>query len=232
MDSNKHDIEKEFKDFVYIVSHDFRAPVRHVKEFTRLMNEAIERGDEASVETYRSYITQSADKMERMLDAILLYSRINTQPTPPEMIDMDDVLSRVFDRLEVHHPRARDIIRIEKTVSFWADPSQFEDVFYYLLDNALEYNDKGAEARVSLVGEETSEGVSYIVKDNGIGIPEIALDQVFVMYRQMKPNQDGHNIGAGLALVKKIIDRHDGSVSIKSTVGEGTEVAFTVPKKA
>lgn len=232
MSSKTEDVQKEFEDFVYIVSHDLNGPIRHVREFSRMLIEAKDRGDDEAANQYAEFINRSTDKMDNMLQAILAFSRINTRPTPTEKVDVKSMVKRVLDTLEAKYPHIHDEIDIGELFDIEADPLQVQKLFYSVLDNAMKFT-AGSEPRmVKLYASHDGEVVTFTVEDNGIGINPSSYEEVFKIFRKLHAPEKYEGVGAGLTLAQKIVTRHKGEIWIHPDMDVGTAISFTLPIKS
>ena len=228
---------RELDDFAYIASHDLKEPLRGIHNYARfLIEDYAERFDEdgrAKLET----LSRLSRRMETLIDSLLHYSRLGRTDLALDEVDVQEVVEDVIDRLgislreeniEVRIPRRLPVIR--------SDRVRLGEVFANLITNAIKYNDKPqrwieiglADPPRALGGDASGEHTFY-VRDNGIGIPERHLDTVFRIFKRLHGrDQFGGGTGAGLTIVRKIVERHHGRVWIESTPGEGTTVLFTL----
>lgn len=223
-------IAREYQDFAYIVSHDLNAPLRHVKEFTRLLiGGRIENLTEEEQE-YVRFLEQSLAKLDDMQMALLTFSRLNTHAGEMREVDFNKAvaaaISELGDVINLHQP----VIEYDNLPTINAEPRQIELLFLNLVDNALKFHTSDTPKRkVSLTAMDKGENWLFEVKDNGIGIDEKFHNEVFRMFKRLKPDRYP-GIGAGLTNARKIVQRHNGDVMIKSEPGAGTSVLFSLPK--
>lgn len=226
------DIEKEFEDFVYIVSHDMAAPQRHIREFTKLLLDSFDVSLTDEQKLYRQFIEAGLTRIERMQDALLAYSRISSQGEEFKPFDGNACLARVLKRLNsliVDSHAVVDITPFSHLIS--GDEGQIENVFYHLIENALLYrSDKPPIIRLE-VEEEVGDRLSFSLLDNGMGIQNGQDAHIFTIFRRLHaPDACGGGVGAGLAIARKIIRRHGGELSYLSGNEGGSIFRFTLPK--
>ncbi|MEZ5918965.1 MAG: ATP-binding protein [Alphaproteobacteria bacterium] len=223
-------IAKEYEDFAYIVSHDLNAPLRHIKEFTRLL--VAGRKDNLTVEEqeYVEFLERSLSKLDDMQRALLTFSRLNTRPDPPCDVDcnkvVDDVLKELADIVSVHAPE----IEYGKLPVVHVDPKQLHLLFFHLIDNALKFHeDETLKRRIHISATDQEDMWLFEVRDNGIGIAEQYHDEIFRLFRRLNPDQYS-GIGAGLTIAQKIVHRFGGEMLIESEPEQGTSVFFSIEK--
>ncbi len=224
-------IKKEFADFAYVVSHDLGAPLRHIREFTRLLlgNLTPHIGNEEK--EYVKFIEHSIHKTEAMIEGLLQYSRLNTRAEPVTRIDCNRVFEETLDMLQDTLAARNARIRKESALPFIeGDPGHIPLVFYYLLDNATKFHAPATHPEVVVSVARHGDLWRFAVKDNGIGMDPSRQDHAFTIFRRLHSDDEYPGIGIGLALAKKIVEqRHGGRIWIESAHGQGTTVFFTLP---
>ena len=227
-------MNQELDDFAYIASHDLKEPLRGIHNYAEFLLE--DYGDVVPEEgrgKLRTLIRLSR-RMEALIDSLLHYSRLGRGDLALSMVDTDGLVAETLDtlalmlkeqRVEVRMPRPLPVVR--------ADRDRLGEVFANLITNAVKYNDK--ERRWIEIGTVVTPGaapgeVTFYVRDNGIGIAERHLETVFRIFKRLHGRDEfGGGTGAGMTIVRKIIERHEGRVWIESTPGEGTTVLFSLP---
>lgn len=224
-------IAREYEDFAYIVSHDLNAPLRHIKEFTRLLIGA--RGDDLNDDEreYVNFLETSLTRIDDMQTALLTFSRIDTRAGVERETDLNVTIQEVMDELKpvIQHYNAR--VEYDTLPVIKADPQQMRLLFYYLIDNAIKFHEKDSRDRFVGITSKKSDGSWLLgVQDNGIGIAENHCSEIFRLFRRLNPEKfDG--TGAGLTMARKIVHRHNGSMHVESEPGKGTIVFFTLPSQ-
>jgi signal transduction histidine kinase len=228
---------RELDDFAYIASHDLKEPLRGIHNYSRfLIEDYADRFDEegrAKLET----LTRLSRRMETLIDSLLHYSRLGRTDLAIDEVDVQEVVDDVIDRLGISLREQDTEVRILRRLPvIQSDRVRLGEVFANLITNAIKYNDKPQRwIEIGLVdtprtaGGDASAEHTFYVRDNGIGIPERHLDTVFRIFKRLHGrDQFGGGTGAGLTIVRKIVERHHGRVWIESTPGEGTTVFFTL----
>ena len=224
------DIAKDFQDFVYIISHDFGAPLRHIKQFTQLLLNEREGELSETEQSYAGYIESSIERLEAMQDALLAFSRVTTQTAPMEAIDCNALVQRAVDGLNPGLIDETTEIKISPLPTVTADAEQLRMVFYYLIDNALKFHD-GEDAKIcTITADNKGDHTLFEVSDNGIGMENKFKTDIFKIFRRLHAGDDFGGIGAGLALTKKIVTRHGGTIWVDTKPDQGTTICFTLPK--
>lgn len=229
-DSRADRLAKEFEDFAYIVSHDLNAPLRHVKEFTKLLIGGRKENLTEEEQEYVGFLEDSLQKLDDMQVALLTFSRLNTRAGPVRDVDCNQAVAGALKSLEdVVDVFSPEIICDDLPV-ITAEPKQIDLLFYHLIGNALKFHDEDATKRkVFIYATDQSDTWLFEVRDNGIGIDERYYEEVFRLFRRLNPDQY-KGVGAGLTIAYKIVQHHGGEMIIESEPGQGTSVFFSVPK--
>jgi signal transduction histidine kinase len=231
---------RDLEDFAYIAAHDLKEPLRSIHQLSEmaLEDEAEDVGPRAAERLRR--IQHVAGRMDSIINSLLEYSRVGHTGLAMAQVDLNAVVRDVVDSLRVMLDERRVQIRLPGPLpTLWCDSARVGEVFRNLIANAAKYNDKADKwieigvlaeqtARTGSNPLETAPPVLY-VKDNGIGIPDRHRDVVFRMFKRLHGrDQFGGGVGAGLAIVKAIVERHGGRIWIESSPGQGTSFYFTL----
>jgi light-regulated signal transduction histidine kinase (bacteriophytochrome) len=220
-----------FKEFTYLVSHDLGAPVRGMVEFSRLLQ--AEYGDVLNDEgkLYLSLIVDSGVKLQKQLAGLLDYSRIDSEAAPFSSIDSGKLFKDCLPRLKDKIDSAKAKIEIMNLPTLTADAEQIERLFTILLDNALTFHGNSSPSVIHISAEAKSDGVTFFIKDNGIGIAREFHQHIFKPFKRLHTDAEYPGVGMGLAIAKKIIDRHHGDIGVTSAPNAGSVFHFTLPAK-
>lgn len=218
----------DLNSFAYIAAHDLKEPLRGIATYCRFFRE--DHGDALSQEALRKLdtISELASHSSELIDALNHYSKIGRLELDKKTVPLDDVVDTVLVALDVPLRECSvEVIRSPLPVVS-CDPVLVREVFLNLVTNAIRYNDKAS--RVVEIGCSTRDGSHvFFVRDNGIGIPERHFDAIFHIFRRLHtPDIFGGGTGAGLAIVRAIVERHGGSVRVESVPNEGSTFFFTL----
>ncbi|MBI2078044.1 MAG: PAS domain S-box protein [Euryarchaeota archaeon] len=222
---------RELDSFIYTASHDLAEPLRSMANFSQFLMEDYSKQLDVQGQDYLKRIHDGAIRMRSLLDALLQVSRIRHKPLPFETVDPKRLLRDVRDSLDAMiRERGSEVIITEPLPLVYAQPQRIIEVFSNLITNGLKFNES-AKPRIEVSASEKDGFVEFRVRDNGIGIPEKYQDRVFGLFSRLHPRGKYPGTGAGLAIVRTIIEQHGGQIRIESKEGEGTSVIFTVPKE-
>ncbi|MGJ5180845.1 PAS domain-containing protein [Bradyrhizobium oligotrophicum] len=235
---------EEIKRYAHVVSHDLRAPLVNIMGFAQELqsqrDEMFEAGRLPDTDPLRqqaerdfdealSFIRAATQKMDGLISAILKVSRHGQQPLHPEPLDMEALVRKLADAIRHQTETAGAVIAIERLPRVVADPLAVGQIFGNLLDNAVKYLDPDRPGRIGITGEERGREVVFHVADNGRGIGADDQARVFELFQRAGP-RDQPGEGIGLAHVKSLLGRMQGSISLTSEPGVGTTFTVTLPR--
>ena len=222
----------ELDSFAYIASHDLKEPLRGIHNYAEMLRE--DYGDKLDDEGQARLATVSrlSHRMDELIDSLLEYSRVGAAKFSIVEVDLNGVLKDALEFLQVLIKQGGVSIRVQPLPIVRGDYIRLVEVFTNLISNAIKYNDKEAkEVEVGVMP--AGEFPIFYVRDNGIGIREKHFKQIFEIFRRLHGrNEFGGGTGAGLTILKKIIERHGGRIWLESTVGQGTTFFFTLGQGA
>lgn len=228
---------QELQDFASVAAHDLQEPLRKIQSFSdRLLSKSLaELKPEA--QDFLNRIQSSAQRMQILINDLLTYSRVTTKAQPFEVIALDNVIQQVVSALEVRIEQSQGEVIYRNLPKIEADPTQMHQLFQNLIGNALKFSMSGRTPRVlvectyfdqSPLGHE-GPACQISVKDNGIGFDEKYLDRIFTIFQRLHGRHEYEGTGIGLAICRKIVDRHTGFITAKAKSGEGANFLVTLP---
>ncbi len=219
---------ERLEQFAYAASHDLQEPLRMVSSYLSLIERRYEDALDEDGEEFLAYAVDGADRMREMIDALLKYSRVETRGDPFERVDLDDVLTGVHADLQMKIEETDADVTVEELPEVSGDPDQLRQVFQNLLDNALTYSgEEPPEVHVS--AERVGDEWQIAVADDGIGIDPEQEDRVFEVFQRLHTQSEYSGTGIGLALCRRIVERHDGRLWVDSEPGEGATFTVALP---
>jgi signal transduction histidine kinase len=224
-------VNRELESFSYSVSHDLKAPIRAIQGFSRmLVGEHAARLDE---EGHRllDVIVSNTQTMSNLIDDLLALSRLGRQELKKDSVNLTAMAGQVFERLKSQEPERNLQLVLKDLPSAHGDPSLLYQVMINLMGNAIKYTKSRKAAVIEVEGKNSDNETIYCVKDNGIGFDERYADKIFGVFQRLHRSEHYEGSGVGLAIVKRIIQRHGGRVWGEGKVDEGAVFCFALPKE-
>lgn len=225
---------KELSQFAYIASHDLQEPLRKIRNFTSLAERQLT--EEEKEKMYITKINASADRMSRLINDVLNYSKLSIKEDEFSTVDLNTTLGEVIGDFEFQIDEKQAQITYDTLPVVSGIPIQLSQLFYNLISNSLKFVTRRPEIRISyeMVSGKEAPDVSYhkiAVSDNGIGIDSKYISKIFTIFKRLHHQSEYEGTGIGLALCDKIAENHKGYIEISSTLDEGTTVAVHLPVK-
>ncbi|MCB0012178.1 MAG: PAS domain-containing protein [Anaerolineales bacterium] len=224
---------RELQDFAYVASHDLQEPLRKIQAFgSRMESVYADVLDERGLD-YLQRMQRAAQRMQQLIHDLLSYSRVSTRTNPPEPVNLTEIARDVLSDLDYTIERSHGTVHLSDLGVVEADPVQMRQLFQNLLGNALKFvhPDRQPVVKIScnLPTAESTPGKHIIVSDNGIGFDEKYRDRVFNIFQRLHGRDSYEGTGVGLAICRKIVQRHHGMIDVTSRSGEGTQFHITLP---
>ncbi|MHB8881636.1 MAG: sensor histidine kinase [Thermodesulfovibrionales bacterium] len=220
---------KELEQFAYVASHDLQEPLRMVASYTQLLAERYENQLDEKAKKFINYAVDGSVRMQLLINDLLAFSRIGTRGKPLEPVDAHAVMGEAINNLKMNIEETKTVITNDELPMVRADATQLAQLFQNLIGNAIKF--RGSEhPYVHLSARDEGREWLFSVKDNGIGIDPEYADKVFVIFQRLHTKEEHPGSGIGLAICKKIVERHGGRIWIESGPGKGTTFYFTIPK--
>ncbi|MCK5014692.1 MAG: HAMP domain-containing protein [Candidatus Omnitrophica bacterium] len=223
---------RELDSFTHTVSHDLQAPLRGVASFANFLEEDYKDKLDGEAQEHLKEIREGTTRMSNLIKDLLALSRISRIKNPFEEVDINELVEAVRKRIEFDINKHKVDLKIQKDLpAIICDRIKLTEVFLNLINNAIKFSSKQETPPVVEVSYyDEDECHKFSVKDNGIGIDPKYHDQVFGIFKRLHSADEFEGSGAGLGIVKKVIDDHKGKVWIESEAGKGTTFFFTIPK--
>lgn len=220
---------RELQDFASVAAHDLQEPLRKIQAFgdrlnTRFADHLTQEGRD-----FLQRMLSSAQRMRRLIDDLLTFSRVATAGKPFESVDLNSVLQGVLSDLEYRIEQEGAQIEITSLPTLDADASQMGQLFLNLLSNALKFHAKDRKPQIQISAEQRGGRCLLSVQDNGIGFDEKYLEKIFTIFQRLHGRHEYEGTGVGLAVCRKIVERHGGSLTAKSQIGQGSRFIIDLP---
>jgi PAS domain S-box-containing protein len=220
-------VNKELESFSYSVSHDLRAPLRSVNNYAQMLEDSFAaQMDEKSTKLLGN-IKRNAFKMDALIDDLLAFSRLGRKPVQKQRINMQDLIQHTYTELQNSNPKAELIV--DALPDTQADYNLLKQVVINLISNAIKYSGKIEHPVIQVGYTKKENSIEYFVKDNGAGFDMEYSDKLFGVFQRLHSTKEFEGTGVGLAIVKRIIEKHGGAVWAESKVGEGATFYFSLP---
>ncbi|KQR04125.1 GAF domain-containing protein [Deinococcus sp. Leaf326] len=225
-----HTANDELEAFTYSASHDLRTPVRHVKGFTEMALRALDKNDVGKARRYHQVVSEAADRMTALIDAMLVLSRAGRVPIHLREVDLRTVITQAQRDVQMEFPDQTVDWQLGPLPVVQADPQLLQQVLTNLLSNAVKYSQGREHVTVEVWTQEQPGEIQVFVRDNGVGFnPEYA-DKLFGVFQRLHRQEEFQGTGVGLATVRRLITRHGGRVWGEGTVQGGATFGFALPR--
>ncbi len=221
----------ELERFAYVASHDLQEPLRTITSFLQLLKRKYEGKLDDAAQNYIGYAVDGADRMKQLIMDMLEYSRVNTQLKLNEEVDMQHILNDVLFNYSGKIKLSDAMIISENLPKIYAVKTQMIQLLQNLIANSLKYQKPNIPPVIKVNAIEKETEWEFSVSDNGIGIEEKFFDKIFIIFQRLHSKTQFSGTGIGLAICKKIVEKHKGRIWVTSTPNEGSTFYFTIPKK-
>jgi PAS domain S-box-containing protein len=229
IESELRNANADLEQFAYSASHDLQEPLRTVKAFSQLLAaSAKEKLDAESLE-YLDNVISGATRMEALVRDLLVYARTSRFEKTAEPTDANHAIQAALANLKGAIAESGAIIDFEPLPSLPVHPTQLEQLFQNLIGNAIKYRRPGVAPAVHIASKKLNAQWLFSVSDNGIGIPAQYKERIFGLFKRLHTNDSYSGTGIGLALCRRIVERHDGRIWVESKPEEGSNFYFTLP---
>ncbi len=223
---SNHDLEQ----FAYVASHDLQEPLRMVSSYTQLLAKRYKGQLDADADEFIAYAVEGAARMQTLINDLLAYSRVGLRGKPFERTPTADVLEQALAGLQIALQEQAALVTHDNLPVVAGDASQLVQLFQNLIGNAIKFRGE-APPRVHVSARDAGREWVFAVRDNGIGFDPQFAERIFVIFQRLHTRAEYPGTGIGLAICKKIVERHGGRIWVESRTGEGATFYFTLPKR-
>ncbi|MBN2342788.1 MAG: PAS domain S-box protein [Deltaproteobacteria bacterium] len=220
----------ELEQFAYVASHDLQEPLRMVSSYTQLLAKRYKGKLDSDADDFIQFAVDGANRMQQLIQDLLQFSRVTTRGMPPEPTDTHAVIAEAMKNLEVLITEKKALITTDELPDVKADKGQLVRVFQNLFSNAIKFCE-ASPPTIHLSAEPNQHMWQFCVADNGIGIAPQYFEKIFQVFQHLNSIKDYAGTGIGLAICKRIIERHGGKIWVESEPGKGSRFYFTLPRK-
>lgn len=224
------ELNKEMETFSYTASHDLRTPLRGIKSLSLMLVE--DHGNQLDHEARHllDAIGHNIDKMGKLIDALLDYSRLGRKEINIAPVDMDVVINHALWETFLQEEYPSTTLTVSPLLPAMGDPVLLGQVWVNLISNALKYTSKNAAPKIEIACEESGNAITYSIIDNGVGFDMKYYGKIFGVFQRLHTSEEFEGTGVGLAIVQKIVQGLGGRIWAESEVGQGAQFYFTLPK--
>jgi signal transduction histidine kinase len=220
-------IEKESQHFAYAASHDLQEPLRMVTSYLQILSSRYKDKLDPEAVEFIGYALDGSSRMKNLISGLLEFSRLNNI-TDLKKMNTNATLSSVLENLSFHIKESNAEIKSDDLPELTADPNLIAKLFQHLISNAIKFkNTDPLQIKISV--EKTDDAYRFSIKDNGIGIPKEYFEKIFIIFQRLHAKNKYPGTGIGLALCKKIVEQHGGTMWVESEVDHGATFYFTIP---
>jgi signal transduction histidine kinase len=224
---------KELEAFTYSVAHDLKGPLREIEGFSSLLEKRFLEGGDAETRHQIDVIRRSSLRLTHMIDALLKYSRLEQQDLPRQRFNVLEMITTLitdrFTGLQGPKPKIQVALPF---ADLYGEPVSIRQAIANLLDNAAKFSRRTPLPTITLGATRTDHERILWVQDNGIGFDPTQTDKIFGLFERLHSPQDYEGTGVGLAIVKLVMDKHDGRVWAESAPGAGSKFSLAFPERA
>lgn len=221
---------EELRSFTYISSHDLQEPLRSIVSYAQLLQRRYQGRLDDDADDFLQYMVAGATRMKQQINGILEYSQVGTHGKKFNEINTKIILEKVIEYLKDDIKSSNALITYSQLPVIVGDEHQIKIVFRNLIENALKFRKEGVPPKIHISANREDNEYIFSVSDNGIGIEEQYNDHIFEVFKQLHAIDEYKGAGIGLAIVKRIIDRHNGRIWVESEHGKGSTFYFSLPQ--
>jgi light-regulated signal transduction histidine kinase (bacteriophytochrome) len=224
------DLNKELEAFSYSVSHDLRAPLRHMSDFVKLLRQRLTGHSDEKIDSYAAMIVEASKRMEMLIDDLLSFAQVAHTEMQKRKVSFNALAREVVKEIKDAVTYRNIIWKIDELPDVYGDQSLLKLMLFNLISNAVKFTGTRPQAEIEIGFKENIEEFIFFVKDNGAGFDMKHVDRLFGVFQRLHTQVEFEGTGIGLANVQRIISRHGGRVWAECAVGKGATLYFTLPK--
>lgn len=219
---------RDLRQFAYVASHDLQEPLRVVSNFVQLLQRRYKGKFDKDADEFMDFISEGSLRMQQLIQDLLAYSRVETLRKPFEAVDVDGVVDEVINDLRITIDETSAVVTYDPLPILTVDRTQIFQVFLNLIQNAIKFRKEKEPPKVHVSAVRADSEWIFSVRDNGIGIEPQYFNKIFTIFQQLHSRGQYPGTGIGLAIVKRIIERHGGKIWVESEPGKGSTFFFSL----
>lgn len=222
---------RELQDFAFVASHDLQEPLRKIQAFGGMLSKRYADSLDERAKDYVRRMQDASGRMQEMITALLDYSRVTTKAQPFSPVNLKETAKEAVSNLFVRIEETGGRVELNELPVIEAEYNQMLQLLQNLIGNALKYHKEGVPPVVRVTSEKESSRVRIFVEDNGIGFEEKYVDNIFSPFKRLHSREEYEGTGIGLTVCRKIVERHGGIITARSTPGEGSTFIIELPER-
>jgi two-component system sensor histidine kinase/response regulator len=225
-----HDRNRELEAFTHSVSHDLRQPLHHIIGFSEFLMSGKPGDLNEKQREYLGDIHNGGTHLLRLTEDLLQFSRFSQQALNKQSVDVEDLVRATVGALQEAEPRRTVQLRLGPLPRASADPSLLKQVFVNLLSNAFKFTRHVSNPMIEVSGRVRKSEVTYCIRDNGAGFDMVDAPRLFAIFQRLHGEREFEGTGVGLSIVRRIVERHGGTIAAEAAVGKGAAFSFVLPR--
>jgi light-regulated signal transduction histidine kinase (bacteriophytochrome) len=220
---------KELEQFAYVASHDLQEPLRMIASYVQLLEQKYKGRLDEKADKYIYFAVDGALRMQNLIEALLAYSRVTTRGVPLGPVDTNQTFTHAVADLSAAIEENRATVTKDQLPMVRGDEAQLAQLFQNLIGNAIKFRKPDIPPLVHVSAKKHGKEWLFSVRDNGIGVEPKYFDRIFQIFQRLHTHKEYPGTGIGLAICKRIVERHGGRIWLESAPGEGATFFFTLP---
>lgn len=218
----------ELEHFAYVASHDLQEPLRMVASYTQLLARRYKGQIDSDADEFIAYAVSGVTRMQALINDLLAYSRVNSRGNPFEPVDSSFIVDQVLSNLQEAVGDSSAVVTYDALPTVLSDSMQLTQLFQNLIGNAIKFHGENPPL-IHLSAEQRADDWLFSIRDNGIGVDPQYAERIFLLFQRLHSRHEYPGTGIGLAVCKRIVERHGGSIWVDSEPGKGSTFYFTIP---
>ena len=228
--TEKKRVETQISEFAYLAAHDLQEPLRVISSYLKLLDDKYKQVLDKKAQKYISHTISSSNRMKGLIDNLLAFSLNERDESEFLETDMNLVVKTALEDMNTTILESSAIIQVNKLPIINVSESQIRQLFQNIISNGIKFTPQNKVPKIHISYKINDHSHKFYIKDNGIGIKQKMIPEIFTIFKRLNSRGDFDGSGIGLAICKKIVERHNGKISVESKLDEGTIFCISLPK--